>query len=183
MPGSRSASSRTSLVAVSYRRSTTPNATGASSPSRGCAPLSLPGGRDPGQTDAGRHRGALGRALGGRRHLPLRPHRRARRRVLDRHAAADGVRLDPHGHRVRLHPDRRHRPLPADGRQGGLLPDRLGRQRPGHRAPGAELLRRALRPEPAVRRRTSRRRSAATPRPARRRCRSRGPTSSSCATS
>ena len=69
------------------------------------------------------------------------------RRLLDRHAAADRVRLDPHGHGVRLHPDRRHRPLPADARQVGVLPDRLGRQRPGHRAPGAELLRRALRPD------------------------------------
>ena len=35
--------------------------------------------------------------------------------------------------------------------QRGLLPDGLGRQRPAHRAPGAELLRRALRPVAAVR--------------------------------
>ena len=86
----------------------------------------------------------------------------ARRRVLHRHAAADRVRLDPHGHGVRLHPDRRHRPLPADARQGRVLPDRLGRQRPGHRAPGAELLRRALRPVAARTTRASSRRSAAT---------------------
>ena len=39
-----------------------------------------------------------------------------------------------------------HRSLPAHARQRGLLPDGLGRQRPAHRAPGAELLRRALRP-------------------------------------
>ena len=45
------------------------------------------------------------------------------------------------------------RPLPAHARQGGLLPDGLGRQRPAHRAPGAELLRRALRPVAALRRR------------------------------
>ena len=52
---------------------------------------------------------ALGRPLGGRRHLPLRPHAAPpgdrcgdaaaeRRRVLDRHPAADRVGLDPHGH-------------------------------------------------------------------------------------
>ncbi len=40
------------------------------------------------------------------------------RRLLDRHAAADRVGFDPHGHRVRLHPVRRRRPLPADARQG-----------------------------------------------------------------
>ncbi len=44
--------------------------------------------------------------------------------------------------RVQLHPHRHHRPLPADARQAGLLPDGLGRQRPAHRAPGRELLRR-----------------------------------------
>ena len=104
----------------------------------------------PGQADARRHRGALGGALGGRRHLPLRPPGRPARRVRDRHAAADRVRLAPRRHRLRLHPDRRDRPLPADARQGRLLPDRLGRQRPRHRAPGAELLRRALRPVAAV---------------------------------
>ena len=43
------------------------------------------------------------------------------------------------------------RALPADARQVGVLPDGLGRQRPAHRAPGAELLRRALRPVAAVR--------------------------------
>ena len=34
---------------------------------------------------------------------------------------------------------------------GGLLPDRLGRQRPADRAPGAELLRRPVRPDGALR--------------------------------
>ena len=53
--------------------------------------------------------------------------------------------------RLLLHPHRPDRPLPADARQGGLLPDGLGRQRPADRAPGAELLRRALRPVAALR--------------------------------
>ena len=59
-----------------------------------------------------------------------------------------------------------------------LLPDRLGRQRPGHRAPGAELLRRALRPVAAVRPRL---RAAGQGRPEEPRSRSAGRTSSSCA--
>ncbi len=65
------------------------------------------------------------------------------------------------GHVFSLHPHRPDRPLPADARPRGLLPDGLGRQRPAHRAPGAELLRRALRPvaalRPRLRRRPSRR--------------------------
>ena len=65
--------------------------------------------------------------------------------------AADRVRDAPLRQRLLLHPVRPHRPLPADARQGGLLPDRLGRQRPAHRAPGAELLRRPLRPVGALR--------------------------------
>ena len=56
-----------------------------------------------------------------------------------------------HRPRVQLHPHRHHRPLPAHARQGGLLPDRMGRQRPGDRAPRAELHRGALRPVAAVR--------------------------------
>ena len=52
-----------------------------------------------------------------------------------------------------LHPHRHRRPLPAHARPRGLLPDGLGRQRPGHRAAGAELLRRSLRSAAAVRRR------------------------------
>ena len=50
------------------------------------------------------------------------------------------------GHVFSLHAHRLHRALPADARARGLLPDGLGRQRPADRAPGAELLRRALRP-------------------------------------
>ena len=49
------------------------------------------------------------------------------------------------GPRVQLHAHRRHRALPAHARAERLLPDGLGRQRPAHRAPRAELLPRALR--------------------------------------
>ena len=121
-----------------------------------------------------------GGRTGGRRRAPTRstgPQDRGRR-LLDRHAAADRLRLAAHRPRLLLHPHRHRRPLPADARQGGLLPDGLGRQRPAHRAPGAELLRRALRPVAALRpglraARHAGRRS--------RRCRSPGATSSSCA--
>ena len=72
--------------------------------------------------------------------------RPARAGLLDRHAAADRERLAARRPRLLLHPHRRGRPLPADARAGGLLPDGLGRQRPADRAPRAEPLRRALRP-------------------------------------
>ena len=98
-----------------------------------------------------RPRGPLGHGVGGAGHLPLRPHRRSRRRVLDRHAAPDRERLAPRGPRVQLHPHRHHRPLPADAGQVGLLPDGLGRQRPAHRAPGAELLPGPVRPHAPLR--------------------------------
>ncbi len=49
------------------------------------------------------------------------------------------------GSRLLVHPHRRRRPLPAHAGRERLLPDGLGRQRPAHRAPGAELLRRPLR--------------------------------------
>ena len=68
------------------------------------------------------------------------------RGLLHRHAAADGVRVAPHGLGLRLRPDRRHRPLPAHAGLEALLPDGLGRQRPAHRAPGPDLLRGDLRP-------------------------------------
>ena len=59
------------------------------------------------------------------------------RGVLDRHPAADGQRLAAPRPRLLLHPDRRDRPVPADARPGGVLPDGLGRQRqPADRAPG-----------------------------------------------
>ena len=78
--------------------------------------------------------------------------RPAQRGLLDRHSPANGLRLAARRPRVLLHPHRPDRPLPADAGQVGLLPDGLGRQRPADRAPGAELLRRALRPVPALRR-------------------------------
>ena len=93
------------------------------------------------------------RAVEGRRHLRLRPHQGARGDLLDRHSPADGVGIAARRARLLLHPHRPGRALPADARQGGLLPDGLGRQRPADRAAGAELLRRALRPLPALRRR------------------------------
>ena len=87
-----------------------------------------------------------------RGHLRVRPHPAARERLLDRHPAADRERQPARRARVLLHPHRPDRPLPADARQVRLLPDGLGRQRPADRAPGAELLRRPLRPVAAVRR-------------------------------
>ena len=130
VPGSRMASSRTSLVAVSYRRSIDAQRLPSRVDGSFAAPMRVgtlsctfssyprPDAEGPGQADARRHRGALGRALGGRRHLPLRPGR-ARRRdraevFVDRHPAAHGVGLDPHGQRLRLHPDR----LPSPATSG-----------------------------------------------------------------
>ena len=84
--------------------------------------------------------------------------------VRHRHAAAHRQRLAAHRPRVQLHPHRHHRPLPAHERQGRLLPDRVGRQRPRHRASRPELHRRPLRPVAAVRSTGSSRRSAATSR-------------------
>ena len=116
---------------------------------------------DPREADARRHRGRAGRALGRRRHLPLRPRRRRRddAGVRHRHARRRPCRGSLHvGHVFcYTHTDTVARFQRMRG-QGRLLPDRLGRQRPGHRAPGAELLRRPLRPalpydadfEPAV---------------------------------
>ena len=93
----------------------------------------------------------MDRALGRRRALSLRSHAVARRGVFDRHAAADGQRLAARRPRLLLHPHRRRRPLPAHARQGRVLSDGMGRQRPADRAPRAELLRRALRSVAAVR--------------------------------
>ncbi len=73
------------------------------------------------------------------------------RRLLHRHPAPDRLRVAARRARVLLHPHRPGRPLPADAGQVGLLPDGLGRQRPAHRAAGAELLRRAVRPVAALR--------------------------------
>ncbi len=48
----------------------------------------------------------MDRAVGGRRHLPLRPHASARRGLRDRHAAADGQRLAARRPRLLLHAHR-----------------------------------------------------------------------------
>ena len=88
--------------------------------------------------------------MGGRRGLPVRPVTAARRRLFDRHAASDSQRITARRTRVLVHAHRHHRALPADARQGGVLSDGLGRQRPADRAPRAELLRRALRSLAAV---------------------------------
>ena len=87
----------------------------------------------------------MGRVVGGRRHLPLRSHEDARRDLRDRHPAAHGERVAAHRPRDVVHAHRPHGALPAHARRRGLLPDGLGRQRPAHRAPRAELLRRPLR--------------------------------------
>ena len=83
--------------------------------------------------------------------LPVRSVAPPRRRVLNRHASPDGQRIAACRPRVLVHAHRRHRPFPAHARQGGLLSDGMGRQRPADRAPRAELFRRALRSVTAVR--------------------------------
>ena len=70
---------------------------------------------------------------------------------LGRHAAADRQRLAARRSRLLLHPHRHRRALPAHARQGRLLSDGMGRQRPADRAARAELLRRPLRPVAALR--------------------------------
>ena len=107
--------------------------------------------RRTGQACAGGARGEVVGAVEGRRDLQVRPHPPARRGLLDRHPAADGVGQPARRPRVLLHAHRPDRALPADARQGRVLPDGLGRQRAADRAPGAELLRRAVRPVAAVR--------------------------------
>ncbi len=107
--------------------------------------------RRTGQAGARGTRGQVVGAVADRRDLPVRPRPAARERLLDRHAAADRERLAARRARLLLHPHRPDRALPADARQGRVLPDGLGRQRPADRAPGAELLRRPLRPLAAVR--------------------------------
>ena len=72
----------------------------------------------------------MGGGMGAAGHVSLRPFGGPRARLLHRYAAADGERVVARGARLLLHPHRHHRPLPADARQGRLLPDGLGRQRP-----------------------------------------------------
>ena len=139
--------------------------------------LTVPSHRRSRQARARRSRAEVDRALGRRRRLPVRSHALARRGLFDRHAAADRQRLAARRPRLLVHPHRRRRPLPADARQGRVLSDGMGRQRPADRAPRAELLRRPLRSVAAVRLRRSRRPTSR----ASSRSRSRGRTSSSCA--
>ena len=61
------------------------------------------------------------------------------------------MRQPAHRARVLVHAHRHQGALRAHARQERVLPDGLGRQRPAHRAPRAELLRRALRPVAALR--------------------------------
>ena len=133
----------------------------------------------PRQADPRRSRGPVGARLGGGRHLPLRRQRLEGRGLLHRHAPSDGVGLAAHGLGLRLRADRRHRPLPAHARLEALLPHGLGRQRAADRAPGADLLRRDVRPVAPLRPRLHASRGAR----ARTTSRSAGPTSSRCATS
>ena len=113
--------------------------------------------------------------------IPVRPVPAARRGVRDRHAAAHRVRVAARRARVLVHAHRHHGQVPADDRQGGVLPDRLGRQRAADRAAGAERLRGALRPVAALRPglRTAGREAGRAGKA--QRCWSPGGTSSSCA--
>ena len=106
----------------------------------------------PGEAGARRPRGTLGSGGSPTGTYRFDRTKAARRGLLDRHAAARPCRGSLHiGHVFSYTHTDTDRPLPADARQGGLLPDGLGRQRPAHRAPGAELLRGALRPDAALR--------------------------------
>ncbi len=111
----------------------------------------------PGEAGTRRPRRQMGPAVGSHGHLPLRSGCRTRRRpgraLLRRHSSPDRVRQPAHRARVQLHPHGPGHPVPAHARQAHLLSDGMGRQRPAHRAPGAELLRRALRPDSGLRRR------------------------------
>ncbi len=83
---------------------------------------------------------------------PRRPQVGRAGHLLRRHSPADGLGKPAHRPRLQLHAHRREGALRAHARQDGVLPDGLGRQRPAHRAPRSELLRRPLRPEPPLRR-------------------------------
>ena len=133
---------------------------------------------DPREARPGGPRGDLVVPVGGGRHLRLRPDGRPRGRLLHRHPASHRVGLPPHRPRLLLHPHRCRGPLPPDAGPSGLLPDGVGRQRPAHRAAGAELLRGPVRSRSALRSPTSSRRPsrARSPSP------SPGPTSWRCAT-
>ena len=82
-------------------------------------------------------------AVGSPRHLPLRPRCRGSR-FQRGHAAALRLGGAPaRGARDELLPAGLHRPLPADARRAGVLPDRVRRQRPADRTLRRAGLRRA----------------------------------------
>ncbi len=89
--------------------------------------------------------------MGSRGRLPLRPLGAPRPGIRHRHAATDRQWCAAHRPRVQLHPHRHGGAFPSHARQVGVLPDRLGRQRSGHRAPSPELHGRPLRPLAALR--------------------------------
>ncbi|CAA9340443.1 MAG: Valyl-tRNA synthetase, partial [uncultured Nocardioidaceae bacterium] len=107
--------------------------------------------RRTGQAGAGGAGGEVVDVLEGAGDLRLRPVADARRDLLDRHSPADRLRVAARGACLLLHPHRPRRAPSAHARQGGVLPDGVGRQRAAHRASGAELLRRPLRPLAALR--------------------------------
>ena len=135
----------------------------------------------PDKPTARRHRGALGRALGGRRHLPLRPHRRPRpRSSRSTRRRRPCQRLAARRPRVQLHPHRHRRPLPADARQATSSTRWAGTTTAcppsaGCRTTTASAATRRCPTTPTSSRRPKRRPEGPP------RCRSAGPTSSSCA--
>src|SRR5438105_7935157 len=104
-----------------------------------------------GEAVARRSGSEVGGVVGDRRYLPLRPVEDARPDLRDRHTATHGERQPPRRARDVVHAHRPDRSLPTDARQGGLLPDRMGRQRPRDGAACAEPLRRSPRSVAPVR--------------------------------
>ena len=122
----------------------------ASTPLTSLDPVTSPSAR---KTRARRSRSEVDAPLGSRRRLPVRSGAAAGRGLRHRHPSADRQRIAACRPRVFVHPHRRRGALPADARQGGVLSHGLGRQRPADRTPRPELLRRAVRPVAALRRR------------------------------
>src|SRR5205823_14601045 len=71
----------------------------------------------------------LGAQVAGGGDVRVRPVEGPGRRVRDRHSPADRIRLAAHRFGVLVHAHRSRRAVPTDARQGGVLPDGLGRQR------------------------------------------------------
>ena len=109
--------------------------------------------RSPRQAHPRRNRTQVDRHVGLCGHLFVRSCGHAGPGLRGGHSPAHGQRFAAHGPRVQLHAHRHRRPLLAHAREVRLLSHGMGRQRPPHRAPRAELLRRVVRPVGAVRRR------------------------------